>query len=212
MSEPEGGLEESGNEQARPLAESALYHVCVIQYPVVTMNREINILGTLAMSLSDDVRAATSKVAGMSGETAAAIVMLGANPGLTVGQVAHALALSPSGAVRLVDRLAEEGLVVRTHGQDQRTVTLELTESGMTMRLAALKERERILRKALTGLSEEEVAMLGQFIDRMLRNLMVKPDQDYRFCRMCDEDACSPHCPIEDRRCELEQPGHALAL
>jgi DNA-binding MarR family transcriptional regulator len=172
------------------------------------MNKDKNLLGTLAMVLNDEVRSATNAVIGMSGETVSAIVLLGANPGLSVGQVAHALALTPSGAVRLADRLAGDGLIERQHGTDQRTVTLSLTAKGMESRLLALSERERIISKATDGIAEEDMFLLGILLDKMLTNLMTQADQNFRYCRMCDEDACEPDCPVE--RCWVKMGGFSI--
>jgi len=169
------------------------------------MQKEQNVLGALALVLNDGIRSATNASMGMSGETAAAVMLIGANPHLTVGLVAKALALTPSGTVRLIDKLAADGLVEKDHGTDQRTVLLSLTEKGFIKRSEIQFERERVIGQSMRGLSPNEVAVLGPLLDRMLSNMMKSADDDYRFCRMCDEDACEPRCPVEECRSKLAE-------
>jgi DNA-binding MarR family transcriptional regulator len=167
------------------------------------MRKEHNVLGALAMVLNDGIRSVTDASIGMSGETAAAVMLIGANPGLTVGLVAKALALTPSGTVRLIDKLAADGLVEKDHGTDQRTVVLSLTKNGLDKRAEIQSEREHVIERSMRGLSADDIAALGPLLDRMLSNMMESAEDDYRFCRMCDEDACEPRCPVEACRSKL---------
>ena len=169
------------------------------------MRKEQNVLGALAMVLNDGIRSATDASIGMSGETAAAVMLIGANPGLTVGLVAKALSLTPSGAVRLVEKLAINGFIEKKNGVDQRTVVLSLTESGAIKRSEIQTERERVIERSMRGLSADEISALGPMLERMLSNLMDSAEDDYRFCRMCDEDACEPMCPVEACRSRLAE-------
>jgi DNA-binding MarR family transcriptional regulator len=168
------------------------------------MTKAINILGAFSMVLNDEIRAAVNEALGTSGETGSAIIMLGANPGLTIAQVAHALGLTHSGCVRLIDRLEAEGLVARKPGVDQRSVALELTKAGRKKRIIALKQRERVLLKATARLSDGEVRDFEVIVDKLLRGLLTDRGDSYRFCRMCDEGTCVPfRCPVEERWAEL---------
>jgi len=168
------------------------------------MTKVSNMLGALAMVLADDMREAVDEALRTTGETAAALIMLGAHPGVQIGELARALRLTHSGAVRLVDRLQKEELVRRDVGQDSRTVALRLTREGAKRRLIALRQRDRVLERALAHLSDSEADALGRSIDKMLRGLLTKKEHGYRYCRMCDEDTCVPeHCPVEERWEEL---------
>src|SRR5207302_8382662 len=86
--------------------------------------RTANLLGTHALAVADRLRAATEDAAGLGGAAPAAIVSLHAFAGgRTVDFLRRVLELTPSGAVRLIDRLAAEGLVQRVRGErDAREV------------------------------------------------------------------------------------------
>ena len=168
------------------------------------MDKLANMLGALSMVLADSMREAMDETLDVTGETAAAIVTLGANPGLTVGKLACALGLSHSGAVRLADRLERERRIERVPGKDSREVKLQLTRDGERARTAALRQRERVLHGALAHLSQRDMDSLGPCLDKMLRGLLTKAGADYKFCRLCDEDSCVPSsCPVEERSKEL---------
>lgn len=167
------------------------------------MDRETNIVGALSLVLSDEIRKAVNEVVGASGETAAALIMLGPNGGLSAGEVAQALAITPSGVARLIDRLANDGLVVRRSGLDQRVVVLELTAEGRRLRSLALEARERTLKRCLHGISDSEIRYASPILEKMIRNLLVDSRYCYRFCRMCDEGACDPHCPVEEHKTQI---------
>lgn len=168
------------------------------------MTKVSNMLGALAIILADEMREAVDEALRTTGETAAALIMLGAHPGVQIGELATALHLTHSGAVRLVDRLQKEELVRREMGRDSRTVVLSLTREGAKRRLVALRQRDRVLERALAYLSDAEAEVLGHCVDKMLRGLLTKKEHGYRYCRMCDEDTCVPeHCPVEERWEEL---------
>ncbi len=168
------------------------------------MDKIANTLGALSLVLADGLRDAVDEALDVTGETAAAIVTLGTNPGLTVGRLACALGLSHSGSVRLADGLARERLLERLPGKDSREVRLRLTHDGEQARTAALRQRERVLHGATAHLSRRDMEALGLCLDKMLRGLLTKPGADYRFCRLCDEDSCVPDsCPVEERAKEL---------
>ncbi len=164
------------------------------------MDKAKNIIGAFCLAAVDDFRSAIDSSIGTAGERAAALIMIGAHPGLLVGEVARALHLTPSGAGRLIDRLESDGLVVRGALKgDLRSVVLSLTEAGQARRQKALDERAKALSHALQRLTEEEIETVANLLGKALGGLLTERDgQCYRFCRMCDEAACVPHvCPIE---------------
>ncbi|MFC6356009.1 MarR family winged helix-turn-helix transcriptional regulator [Luethyella okanaganae] len=168
------------------------------------MNRTSNLLGALSMVLADEMREAVNDTLRTTGETAAALIMVGAHPDVHIAEVAEALGLTHSGAVRLVDRLENEELVTRKPGPDSRTVLLRITREGERRRQAALRQRARVLGRALAHLSADEAELLGSCMDKILRGYLTERQQGYRFCRMCDEDTCVPyHCPVEEKWEEL---------
>lgn len=170
------------------------------------MNSEkaANMLGALVIVLSDDLRAQVNETLGVTGETAAALIMLGANPDLTIGQIATALGITHSGAVRLVERLTAEGLTEKHPGEDSRTVLVKLTSAGAEQRLAALAKRESVLSRAMALLEPDEAERFAASVEKLLRGLLTREELGYRFCRMCDEGQCVPTgCPVDLRLEEL---------
>jgi DNA-binding MarR family transcriptional regulator len=127
--------------------------------------------------------------------------------GASVDEVRQVVGLSPSGGVRLVDRLAQAGLVVRRPGPDGRTRSVELTEAGRdaaararSARAAALTEVLDVLepgqRAALTPLVEDLVAALTR--QRLDHRAGGQVPPDGWLCRLCDFDACGrpdDRCP-----------------
>lgn len=163
-----------------------------------------NMLGALAIVLADDLRAGINEALGASGETAAALILIGANPGLKIAEIATALGLTHSGAVRLIDRLAAEGLARKAPGADSRTVLVRLSPKGAARRRAALARRARVLARAMALLEPAEAEAFAAAIAKLLHGLLTRPDQGHRFCRMCDEGRCAPTgCPVDIRLAEL---------
>jgi len=97
-------------------------------------------LGALSLVVADRMNAAVEAVAALGPSAPAALVALHEFlDGGTVTQLSSVLGLSHSGTVRLVDRLAVEGLVERIGAQDGRAVSVVLTSSG---RRVALRIRQ----------------------------------------------------------------------
>src|SRR3546814_8242205 len=72
-----------------------------------------NIFGAFALMISDDIVRATSSRAPEAGPAASALALLAYEPGLSIRTLAIGVGLSHAGTVRLVDRLATEGLIER---------------------------------------------------------------------------------------------------
>jgi MarR family transcriptional regulator, negative regulator of the multidrug operon emrRAB len=162
--------------------------------------RTLNLLGALAVGLTDSLSAAVEANAGYGGETPAALVTLGAEPGISVNTLRQILDLSQPGTVRLVDRLEKDGLVERRAGSDGRTLALFLTEAGQQRRLAILAQRQQQLRLALDGLSPSEQAQLSQLLEKMLAAMTTDELRAYTLCRLCEEEVCpQERCPVEQK-------------
>ena len=105
----------------------------------------------------------------------------------SVDRLRRVLGLTPSGAVRLVDRLQAAGYVTRRPGRDARSV----------QRVTAA--RAEVLQTALAGLDEEEQAQLDELISRVLVGQMRGPGATRWMCRLCDMQACGRdegRCPV----------------
>jgi DNA-binding MarR family transcriptional regulator len=152
-------------------------------------SRAANLLGAVALAVSDGIRAATDEPAdGLTRPEPAALVTLAHHPGQSVGALARTLGLTHSGAVRLADRLVAAGLVRRMSGGPGRTLALHLTEPG---RLAA--------GRLVSVLEPDQVAVLEQLAGRLLAALTTDRASAHRLCRLCDEPLCDrdPGCPVD---------------
>lgn len=159
--------------------------------------RSRNIFGAFALMISDDIQRAVSSRAPEAGPTASALAVLAHRPGLTVRMLAAGVGLSHAGAVRLVDRLASQGLIERRgDSSDGRAKAIYLTASGTALSDAVLESRDGAIAEGLLVLSEEEVDFLANISERVLRARLHDLEHSIWVCRLCRYDACSD-CPID---------------
>ena len=161
--------------------------------------RLVNVLGALALAVNDRVRVAIEADAGMSGAAPAALVALEQFlGGQTTVELARAAGLTHSGAVRLVDRLVELGLVERRPGRDGRSLAIVLTRSGRTMSRRLSAARSKAIEATLEDLDERDRQALLPLVDTLLATV-TRHRLDARrrgdelpgwLCRLCDFDAC----------------------
>ena len=142
--------------------------------------RTANLLGALSLALCERV--------GDASEPAALVTLLH-HPGGSVDDLARALGLTHSGAVRLVDRLAASGLVRRTSGERGRTLALRLTAAGEGKARDVLARRQQALEPLLAELDPSECTALSALCDRLLRALTTDRSSARHICRLCDEAA-----------------------
>ena len=163
-----------------------------------------NVFGAFALMVSDEIIQASSSQAPQAGPTASALALLAHMPGLSIRMLSVGVGLSHAGTVRLVDRLATEGLIERRdHSSDGRTRSLFLTEAGKTVSVDVLNSRDRVIAEGLAVLTHEEVRFLGDISARVLRARLESLEHSYRVCRLCCYEGC-PNCPID---AELRQRG-----
>ena len=123
------------------------------------------------MALSDALDDAAELVGGPS--TAAALVALhGTSSGGTIDALAGRIGLSHSGAVRLVDRLAGDGLVERRRGADQRSAALVLTPQGRRAARRVLSRREANLANFLVVLTSDQQDAMTELVEALLSGLV----------------------------------------
>jgi DNA-binding MarR family transcriptional regulator len=157
-----------------------------------------NILGTLAQTIVDRQTIAMEAVAGRAGHAPAALVTLRFYPDRPIASLARRLRISHPGAVQLVDRLAADGLVERVPAPDGRTRHLLLTEEGARLATAVLAQRTRVLRTALSALSDDDCRVLVGTVEAMLEALTDDLLASEYMCRLCDELSCpDDRCPVE---------------
>lgn len=168
------------------------------------MDQTANMLGALSITLASEVWEAINAEFGATGETGAAVVLLGVEP-LSIADLAGALGITHSGGVRLVNRLVNDGLAERQpNPKDSRAVLVALTGIGHARRERALGERADVLEPVLDVLTKTERAALQSALRKILARLVVSPVAGTQICRLCDESSCVPRgCPVEDRYQEL---------
>ncbi|TBR56884.1 transcriptional regulator [Westiellopsis prolifica IICB1] len=166
--------------------------------------RTLNLLGALALGLVDILNTAVEAHAGHGGGTPAALVTLGAEPGISINTLRQILNLSHPGTVRLIDRLEADGLVERGSGSDGRTLALFLTEAGYERRKVILAERLHQLHLVYDCLTLTERKQLTKLLEKMLTTLTTYEQRAYAICRLCEREICPDNCcPVEQRYRQL---------
>ena len=168
--------------------------------PPQRLSHEGNLVGALTLGLADRMEEATSQAAGGSGELAAALSSLHMfleSPSIKL--LKEVLGLTPSGAVRLVDRLERAGLAERSAASDARGRQVTLTRRGRTAARAVVTARRAVLEPALASLTDGERARLDALLAKVLAGLKRKPGAERWTCRLCDTAACGRdegNCPF----------------
>jgi DNA-binding MarR family transcriptional regulator len=165
-----------------------------------------NLLGAFALALNDRATAAAAAAAGQSVSAATALSALHQfldRP--TLDDLRRVLGLTPSGAVRLVDRLAEAGLVTRGPGDDKRSRSVVLTPAGRAAAVRVAQARMATLDDALAVLSTEERDTLRGLIGRVMGGVVRAKEGGAWICRLCDLAACGRpegRCPTANAAAE----------
>ena len=155
----------------------------------------------MALTLSDRIRDATETATGMAGGVPAALVSLREwADGTSVEVLAEAMRVSHSRAVRIVDRLEEEGLACREPDPtDGRRALVRLRPAGAELAERALAARSRVLLGVVAELDGEMVLQL----DRLLAAVLVATTDSQatarQTCRLCDAHVCGHYagtCPV----------------
>lgn len=170
------------------------------------LNRGMNLLGAAVLALSDEMNAATARAAGQAGQAPAALVELAEHPGLTVDGLRRRLKLTHPAVVRLLDRLAERGLIRRRRGgADARVTTITLTGQGQAVAAEVTAARAAVLEKALLTITGDQQRHLEQLLETLLAGWPTTPDHSSQMCRLCDLSACpADRCPVEQRYLQFE--------
>jgi DNA-binding MarR family transcriptional regulator len=160
--------------------------------------RTTNLLGAFALAAGQELRSATERVANHAASGPSALTALATWPGLSLDALRRTLGLSQPGVVRLVDRLAADGLVSRNPGPDGRTRALHLTERGQQVAQDVLDARESAMAAMCAALEPTELEQLTALLERVLERLPSDRDEAHFLCRLCDHEACAdPYCPVD---------------
>lgn len=179
-------------------------------------SREANLLGALALAVTDRMALAVTRATGLSGSAPAALVTLESPAGgATLDALCRALSLSHSGAVRLVDRLVAGGLVERRRGRDQRSRELALTPAGRRAVRRIRAARESACDALLASLTADQRTELTGGQALVLGALDDQARGTPWLCRLCDRQTCRRGrggCPVESgtlkrRAFEVQEPA-----
>lgn len=153
--------------------------------------RDANVLGALALVVADRTSDAIARASGQSETGAAALSALHHfldRP--TIDRLRQVLGLTPSGTVRLVDRLVEAGYVTRGPGVDGRSRSVALTAAGRRAAERVAEARAEVLAGALAALTPAERETLQGLAGRLLATFTRGPGATRWICRLCDTGAC----------------------
>jgi DNA-binding MarR family transcriptional regulator len=165
-----------------------------------SIQRRHNLIGAFALALSDRIASAIDRQAGLGPNGAAALLLVHHGHVRRIDDLRAPLGLTQAGVARLADRLVAAGLVrrVAAAGGDRRAVALTLTGAGAARARALMRARERAIGELLAGLTEPQVAELGEVADHVLAAAARDHPAPGRLCRYCDEDGCDlSRCPVE---------------
>jgi DNA-binding MarR family transcriptional regulator len=153
-----------------------------------------NVLGALSLVVTDELgREITRNLPGhASSATDAATLSALAQflDGATLDQVHQVLGVTPSGAVRLVDRLERAGLVTREAGSDGRSRAVRLTTAGRAAAGEVTTARSAYLAGLVGSLTTEEVDALRGLLAKVMAGVVQHKDGGAWTCRLCDLVAC----------------------
>jgi DNA-binding MarR family transcriptional regulator len=162
------------------------------------------VLGALSLVVTDELgRVVTRETSSVT--DAAALSALGQFlDGATLDRVHQVLGVTPSGAVRLVDRLERAGLVSRAPGSDGRSRSVQLTSSGRAAAATVGDARAAYLGGLVLALTPDEVHTLRGLLAKIMAAVVDRKDGGAWTCRLCDLGAC--------RRAEGECPALNAAI
>ncbi len=156
-----------------------------------------NALSAWVVIASDLAESATVEATGLPERALAALVLVSNRPACGIDWLYRRLGITQSGAVRLVDRLEDLGLLMREKTSGRREVALHLTGAGRTRLRQGLRARATRLEALVAPLSPGEQAQLVELIAKSLARGSRQREQADIACRLCDWDACTPDCPLD---------------
>ena len=164
------------------------------------LDRTANTLGALALVIADQMADATAEAAGRAESAPAALAaLLHFLDKPSVGRLRQVLGLSPSGTVRLLDRLEAAGLVERESTTDRRSSVIVLTAAGRAVAEGICRARADVLGQVTAVLSADERAQLDALVGKLLVGQMRAPGATRWICRLCDTGICrgsAGGCPV----------------
>ncbi|MGH9245047.1 MAG: MarR family winged helix-turn-helix transcriptional regulator [Acidimicrobiales bacterium] len=174
------------------------------------LDRPGNVLGALALVVTDRMSDAVTGACGHSATAATALSALHHfldRPSIDL--LRQVLGLTSSGTVRLVDTLEAAGYVRRRPGPDARSTLVSLTSAGRRAAQRVSAARSRVLDDALGRLSPAERQTLDELTAKVVAGLIRGPGAVKWMCRLCDTGACGRErgeCPVANAVVETFGP------
>jgi DNA-binding MarR family transcriptional regulator len=166
----------------------------------IGFDRSANLLGALALAVTDRMSDAVAAAAGQSQTAAVALSALHHFlDAPSVDLLRQVLGLTSSGTVRLLDRLEAAGYIVRAAGRDGRSTAVMLTSAGRKAAERVSGARAQLLNDTLSQLSDDERTTFEALASRMLVGMMREPGAVRWTCRLCDTGTCRSapgNCPF----------------
>ncbi|WP_415880067.1 MarR family winged helix-turn-helix transcriptional regulator [Methylomonas sp. TEB] len=103
---------------------------------------------------------------------------LSKTPGLKVTELAKAMSIHHSTASNMLDKLAKKGLILRERvSEDQRVVTVTLTQEGIELLNQVPTPPQGILQHALFDLPENVLKSLAKNLNVLVQEMKIKDDE-----------------------------------
>jgi DNA-binding MarR family transcriptional regulator len=154
-----------------------------------------NVVVAWVFSVQDRLRTVLSRL-GVEQRDLAALTLIGAYDGCLLEWLRVRIALTQSGTVRLVDRLATRGLLERGSALG-RGVPLHLTAAGAALLDQWSQARDQAIAAVLDELPEDMRTVMVQGMTRGLQaRSRLRPEAD-ATCRVCTWPACGADCPVD---------------
>lgn len=161
-------------------------------------DRTGNLLGALALAVTDKIRDVTAQAAGQGGMVPAALVQVGSEAGQSIDHLRRRLGLSHSASVRVVMQMEAKGWLTksRANEKDARMATLHLTIEGQAAMAQIVAQRRAFLQSLVGPLTGVEQERLTALLETILSRVIQTDDEAEQACRLCDLSSCpQDRCP-----------------
>ena len=161
-------------------------------------DRTGNLLGALALAVTDKIRDVTARATGQGGMVPAALVQVGSEAGQSIDHLSRRLGLSHSASVRVVMQMEAKGWLTksRTNEKDARMAKLHLTMEGQAAMAQILAQRRTFLQSLVGPLTRVEQENLTALLETILSRAVQTDDEAEQVCRLCDLSSCpQDRCP-----------------
>ena len=134
--------------------------------------RLLNLVGALATGLTDAVNDGVTEVTGLDPAASTALIaLLDFLPGGSVRRLSQVVGLTHSGAVRLLDRLVDAGLVARTTGNRRALPLAHLDRAGRLLGPSRAERGEARIARIVDEVPQRDRAVLTQLCEGLVATI-----------------------------------------